>query len=379
MGHARVPDALEPTNWEECNATVAALKSSFDSGECSCSAACGERGGVESFDVGYHVGAAFVVLVVAALGACIPLLLRKSPSRWAHVFVGLGKTMGTGVVISVGLVHMLLPGTRAFENPCIPPEFQTYEAHAYVFFMMAGFFMHAFEAVLQSWLGAKAHDHGGGEWAPRASDKVVDDTDAELRDAGAPSGAAGTTRRGERPFDKDDDAHLAHDDLVKRTVQSSTMEFAFTVHSVFIGLVLGLSYPDQLTPLLIALAFHQFFEGVALGARLSEARMSTKRVVSFIVVFASSAPVGIVIGAGAFAAINADNGAYLVAQGVADSICAGLLLYIGFQLLLVDFPVDRAALTALFEGRKERVISTVAVFLALWFGAGIMALLGLWL
>jgi zinc transporter 1/2/3 len=50
------------------------------------------------------------------------------------------------------------------------------------------------------------------------------------------------------------------------TVSLKVLELGIIVHSVIIGMSLGASEsPDTIRPLLVALTFHQFFEGIGLG------------------------------------------------------------------------------------------------------------------
>jgi zinc transporter 1/2/3 len=50
------------------------------------------------------------------------------------------------------------------------------------------------------------------------------------------------------------------------------LETGIALHSVLIGIALGVSNsPCTIKPLLAALTFHQFFEGVALGSCLLQA------------------------------------------------------------------------------------------------------------
>ena len=59
-----------------------------------------------------------------------------------------------------------------------------------------------------------------------------------------------------------------------------------------------------------------------------------------------------------------------------DGICAGILLYIGFSLLLKDFPEDMEKYCA---GKKHERAMRIAMFVALWLGAGLMAYIGKYL
>ncbi len=55
------------------------------------------------------------------------------------------------------------------------------------------------------------------------------------------------------------------------------LETGIALHSVLIGIALGVSNsPCTIRPLLVALTFHQFFEGVALGSCLLQASFTTE-------------------------------------------------------------------------------------------------------
>ena len=49
------------------------------------------------------------------------------------------------------------------------------------------------------------------------------------------------------------------------------LELGIVVHSVIIGIALGASQsPSTIKPLIAALTFHQFFEGIGLGGCISQ-------------------------------------------------------------------------------------------------------------
>jgi hypothetical protein len=156
-----------------------------------------------------------------------------------------------------------------------------------------------------------------------------------------------------------------------------TAELAFTVHSVFIGLAVGLGSDAGLAALLVALCFHQFFEGVALGARHSEAPLSAAADAAFTIVFAASAPLGIVGGIvlAAGSGLVLTSTTFLLVQGTFDAVCAGILLSIGFCMLAIDFPKSLEAAGKGAGGARARL----ALFTALWLGGGLMAFLGVYL
>ena len=109
-----------------------------------------------------------------------------------------------------------------------------------------------------------------------------------------------------------------------------------------------------------------------------------QRDVIFGAIFSLSAPLGIALGLFAAAASESlSSGSYLVSQGVLDCIGAGIMLYIGFSMLFVDFPVDVAALCdhvpAGADKQRTATIMRASMFGAVWVGVIGMALLGKWL
>ena len=153
------------------------------------------------------------------------------------------------------------------------------------------------------------------------------------------------------------------------------LEIAMTTHSVIIGLAVGLAVDADYVPLLVALVFHQFFEGIALGARLFDTDFSGLFSAFLALLFALSAPVGMAIGTGLIAGggIATRSVAFLVTTGVLDGLCAGILLYMGFSLLLGDFTAD------VKKYGRSHFAGTAALIAALWVGAGAMAVIGRWL
>jgi zinc transporter 1/2/3 len=177
----------------------------------------------------------------------------------------------------------------------------------------------------------------------------------------------------------DHDALHGHDHgdmlMLAGTKDLSTfiLEIGITFHSVIIGIALGVSPGNEFTGLLIALCFHQFFEGFALGARLVELQFGTYRhafIMAF--VFALTTPVGCVIGIAISRSYDANSVAALLTQGIFDSISAGILIYMAFVNLIATEMVHD-------EGFKKLDKSTKwSYFAAMWFGVAVMSIIGIW-
>ena len=161
---------------------------------------------------------------------------------------------------------------------------------------------------------------------------------------------------------------------VKRTISAYLLEFGVTVHSVFIGLANGIDGDDQLHVLLVALVFHQMFEGIALGARIADANFPTHwHEVFLTMLFSVAAPFGIAIGIGVKTGLNPNGETFLMVQGTFDAICSGILIYIGLVLLLRDFPED---MQRFCKGDWRRM---AGMFVFLYIGAGLMSFIGKYL
>ena len=151
------------------------------------------------------------------------------------------------------------------------------------------------------------------------------------------------------------------------------LEFGFTVHSIFIGLAVGMA-TQNFVQLFIALMFHQFFEGVGLGSRLAEPKldMSNWNMFFLAFIFAISAPIGIIIGTSLVTSINPNSPTFMLTEGVLDAFCAGILIYVGFILLFKDFPRDTEIVAV---GRYKR-LKRFSMYFSLWSGASLMSGLG---
>jgi zinc transporter 1/2/3 len=293
-----------------------------------------------------HVGAVFIILAVSLFGVSLPILSAQSERCGVDkYFIVLGKQIGAGIVLACALVHMLQPAASSLTNVCVPKAFNTdYTAYAYMFAMVSALLMHFFETMVRFKLEREADANG---------------------------------KLGEHKLEsQEEEVHVRHTFAMEHLIQSYTMELALTVHSVFIGLTVGTVGYEELSALLTALCFHQFFEGVALGSRLADTAMPKVQTALFVLIFSLSAPIGITCGIIYASSVNPNGISYLLVEGIFDGLCAGLLFYVGFQLLLIDFPEE---LNAHCKGKPYQHWRRAGMFAALWMGAGFMAFIGKYL
>jgi len=126
-----------------------------------------------------------------------------------------------------------------------------------------------------------------------------------------------------------------------------------------------------LSLIMIALCFHQAFEGFALGASVVQANLSLVKNVVMIIIFSTTAPIGIGIGIGITQNQDAESSSLLLTQGIFDSIAFGILIYMALvDMLSEDF--------ALFKELKKTRGFRYQFILCFALGAGVMAIIGIW-
>jgi zinc transporter 1/2/3 len=183
---------------------------------------------------------------------------------------------------------------------------------------------------------------------------------AAVHGAGAVHGHGHTHDRGE-------DCVVA----ARHVAVAQVLEIGIAMHSVLIGITLGVGRTVcAVRPLLIAITFHQCFEGLALGGCLVEAEYSAWAHAALGAIFALSTSLGIGLGLALSSSYSPNAPSALAVAGVFDSVSAGILIYMALvDLIAADFASKRFRA----NGRLQ-----VASFAALAVGAGLMSLLALW-
>ena len=394
------------TTMRAMNATIAALKAQLaatpDPDPCS-----NTLDG--SYNTPLHIGSAFIILLSSCLGVASVLLgKRHAALRLPPLCIALGKTFGTGIVLACALVHMLQPSVVSLTGPCVPASISTdYPAYSYLIAMLAAVAVQTIDMLardLQLSVRAKpaavimctaedcqheklpllaASDPKQSKYGELAASAfAAGGVQLEaLPQAGGEGGSASSPSPGrELSLSSAPPAPQPH--AHKAPPQHSILsllaaEFGFTLHSLFIGLAVGVVADSDLNALLVALCFHQFFEGVALGARLTDSSLSFSQDNALALIFTVSAPIGIGCGVGLMSSggINTNGQTFSMVQGIFDAVCAGILLHIGFNLTINDFPKDMEKL----KGGKHSALHCALMYLALWGGGGIMAFIGKYL
>lgn len=152
------------------------------------------------------------------------------------------------------------------------------------------------------------------------------------------------------------------------------LEFGIALHSVIIGISLGTTTGPDFIGLLIALLFHQFFEGVALGGHIATLEFHLRSFKPWLLSawFAYSTSMGVTVGIAIRFSYDEGSVKALIIQGDFDACSAGILLYTA-QVQLIS-----AEMTNNQGFRISSIGNQIRHFVALWCGAAAMAVLGKW-
>lgn len=167
--------------------------------------------------------------------------------------------------------------------------------------------------------------------------------------------------------------HIPTPDEQKRLMlQCLLLEAGILFHSVFIGMAISVATGPPFVVFLVAIAFHQTFEGLALGSRIAALHMPKSSIRPWLMVLAygTTTPIGQAIGLLVHNFYDPQSQTGLLMVGVMNAISSGLLLFAGLvQLLAEDFLTEKSYKTL-------RGSTRLNAFLAVVGGAALMALVG---
>ncbi|KAL4804431.1 ZIP zinc transporter-domain-containing protein [Aspergillus unguis] len=316
--HSHEEETTESTDehaGENCHfhAGVEHCVSAGESESGSSEPSCGVQ--TRDYDMPLRIGTLFVVLVTSSIGVFLPMGLVKLPSAtinaWASTII---KQFGTGVILSTAFVHLYTHADLMFGNECLG-ELE-YEATTSAI-VMAGIFL----SFLTEYLG---HRFILARKARSPSPQPSDTSNSPKTAADqAPAHQHGTL------------AALGHhhggDPTDPNTkVSVLVMEAGVIFHSVLIGVTLVVAGDSFYKTLLVVIVFHQFFEGLALGARIAllPGRIFPSKLIMG-GAFALVTPIGMAIGMGVIHSFNGNDRETLIALGTLDALSAGILVWVG--------------------------------------------------
>ena len=169
--------------------------------------------------------------------------------------------------------------------------------------------------------------------------------------------------------------NLSPEEQQKRKIlQCIMLEAGILFHSIFIGMAVSVATGPPFVVFLVAICFHQSFEGLALGSRIAALKFPSTSPRPWLMVlgYGVTTPIGQAIGLLVHKMYDPQSAGGLLMVGFMNAISSGLLLFAGLvQLLAEDFLSDKSY--GLLKGRKRW-----EAYLAVIGGATLMALVGAW-
>ncbi|KAJ5809104.1 uncharacterized protein N7503_001322 [Penicillium pulvis] len=325
--------------------------------------------------LGARISSIFVILFVSSAFTVFPVVSKRMPGwRIPYSVYIFARYFGTGVIVATAFIHLLDPAyKRIGPKTCVGQSGYWAEyswcaaivlASVVIIFLMDlaaevyvehKYGVHKDEDATNAFV---QHEHHlDVQPAPDTEKEVVNPTSTEKRvDAW---GSEGDSTTAEKSFRQQISAFLL-------------LEFGIIFHSVIIGLNLGVT-GSEFSTLYPVLVFHQSFEGLGIGARMSAIPFGKHTWLPWILcaAYGLTTPISIAIGLGVRTTYNPDSKVSLIIQGVLNAVSAGILIYTGLvELLARDFLFDPCR-----TKRRSRLLFMVGCTLL---GAGIMALIGKW-
>ncbi|KAI8336470.1 Zinc/iron permease [Blakeslea trispora] len=327
---------------------------------------------IEDYSLGLRVGSIFIILGTSAVGTYLPILLHRIKSYKSgdirDWILTVGKFFGTGVILATAFVHMLPESIEKFESPCLTDGWLSYGSFAGVFCMLASFALQLLEII------SVAHFNKLQKLEQQCIDAELANNDKSLKSNGQ-ANANFVEEHEHRIGDSHGHAHgvFFETDGAYKHISTYILELGIVMHSVLIGISLATTEHDEFISLLIALVFHQFFEGMALGTRLNEMDYTRwYKPILMGLIYIITTPIGIAIGIGIRSSYNSNSYSAVLASAILDSLSAGILLYNAY-VSLMSMEISHSA-----SFHNTSTTRKVCSFISMYIGAGLMSLIGKW-
>lgn len=334
--------------------------------------------------MGARISSIFVILICSTLATIFPYAAHRSPRLKVPVYVYLfARYFGTGVILATAFVHLLDPAYQEIgPNSCVgmtgnwaeyswPPAIVL--TSVVVIFLMD----FAAELYVESKYGVnnQATDIAGRASIVQEHDHTLPENNVDAaNNTKTVAETAYNNKNSKNSWDSvsDLDSVSAEKSFQQQIAAFLILEFGVIFHSVIIGLNLGVA-GDEFSTLYPVLVFHQSFEGLGIGARMSAIpfKRGSWLPYFFSAVYGLTTPIAIAIGLGLRKTYNPGSNTANIVSGVFDSVSAGILIYTALvELLARDFIFDPCRT----NDRRRLAFMVITTIL----GAGVMALLGKW-
>lgn len=370
----------------------------------------------KTFDGQYmnaRIASIFVLFFVSAAGSFSPILAIKYRA-WGvpSWMIYIARYFGSGVILATAFIHLLGESNDSFGNPCVSDTFREYSWGS-ALALLGTFTMFTIEVATQRLMELKTRRDTFRSQRKDPSDVILQKcttrnklsnfsalnlgrtvscrtpdleactshsqtekkrSDTPVSDSSSLHDEESTTPEAAPAFILRDCAQSEERTAFQNIFHIFLLEFGIIFHSVFIGLSLAVA-GEQFSTLFVAVSFHQFFEGLGLGARFATAKWphKLKHFPWYLsLAYSLTTPIGIAAGLGVRHLYLNNNGISLIIVGIFDGYCSGLLIYsCTIEFMGRDFLMDP-------EMSERSVGWLVLAYVMFLLGTLFMALVGKW-
>jgi zinc transporter 1/2/3 len=315
-------------------------------------------------NLGARISSIFVILFVSSAFTVFPVLSKRMPTRKIPENVYLfARYFGTGVIVATAFVHLLDPAYERIGPKTCVGESGYWGQYSWC----AAIVLASVVIIFLLDLAAEVYvEHKYGVHRNEDATTVFIEHN-HIQPNHTPTET-------KQPENWSSEPSLVNAERSFRQQISAflLLEFGIIFHSVIIGLNLGVTGSEFAT-LYPVLVFHQSFEGLGIGARMSAIPFGKHKWLPWVLcaAYGLTTPISIAIGLGVRTTYAPGSKVSLITQGVLNAISAGILIYTGLvELLARDFLFDPCR-----TRRRSKLLFMVCCTLL---GAGIMALIGKW-
>ena len=358
---------------------------------------------VSSYNLSFHLIGVFIILCTSSVGIGLTMILGSYlHSPFMKSVVHMCKMFGIGIMAATAWIHLLPDAFAQFSNSCLNSSWQVYgTAYVGLFGLIASFAVQLIEFTINSF-GGLSHGHSHNIMPDKTDQLPIHihssfSTVCSEINSSSPSSSISNLNddysnvpspekllfnfssvpsndlisiRVEQPSEiETENDHYVRDPALSVIL----LECGIIIHSFIIGLTLGTTGDSVYLPLLIAIVFHQVFEGMALGALISLLKFENpySKIIMFIM-YPTVTPLGNVVGIAVRSYFNKNNSTTILIQGILGSISAGILFYNTYSELIASEINNSSSF------RKLSTFEKNLSFFFMYLGAAGMAVLAVW-
>jgi solute carrier family 39 (zinc transporter), member 1/2/3 len=335
-----------------------------------------------SGQLGARISSIFVILFVSTGFTVFPVIARKVPKLRIPEYVYIvARNFGTGVIVATAFVHLMDPAYGEIgPNTCVGMT-GPWAIYSWVpaIILVTIFFIFGLDLLSSVYVERK---YGIKYETDIITDAIIKPhstsqpdpyhTNENQQSAVNPTSVQTPEKSSEIDEVSIDEGKVLYD-FEAQIAAFLILEFGVIFHSVTIGLNLG-ACGSEFKTLYPVLIFHQSFEGLGIGSRLSVIPFPKEKwwwPWALCIAYGLTTPVCVAIGLGFRTTYNSNSYTANIVQGVLDAISAGVLIYTALvELIARDF---------IFNPQRTKSIPKLLFQLGcLCAGTGLMALLGKW-